>query len=106
MVTLDRNRRSQVWCTLVLLITFCGGMSAAFGEESVADNIAVAINHYAGLEFDAGIKVASAQLGRGDLTPADRAAVYSVLSMIHYAEGKKSHEMAFEYLDTGGGMNW
>jgi len=99
MFTIDGNRRSQVWCTLVLLFSFCWGMSAAFGQESVADNIAVAINHYAALDFDKGIDIASAQLGRRDLTPADRAAVYSVLSMIHYAQGKKSHQVAFEYLD-------
>ena len=99
MFVLDSFRRNRFWCPLVLLISISVGLPAAYGQASVADELAQAINHYASLEFDEGLASASSQLSRRDLTPADRAAVYSVLSMIHYAKGQSSHQKAFEYLD-------
>lgn len=99
MFSSDGFRRLGFYSLLVLLLSFSTGLSSALAQSTVADEIAQAINHYAALEFDEGLATASAQLKRKDLTPADRAAVYSVLSMIYYAKGNESHNKAFEYLD-------
>ncbi len=99
MFTHDGLNRMKFLCPLILLVSLSLGLPNAYGQASVADELAKAINNYASLDFDAGLATASSQLKRGDLTPADRAAVYSVLSMIHYAKGQKSHQKAFEYLD-------
>ncbi len=92
-------RRVTVWLPFWLLLVLSLGFTAAYGQPSVADELAQAINQYAALDFDKGLASATSLLDRADLTPADRAAVYSVLSMIHFAKGQDHHGQAFKYLD-------
>lgn len=93
------RRRLRAWWPLLMLIALGSTVSLAYGQPSVADELARAINQYASLEFDEGIASASAQLARNDLNPPDRAAIYAVLSMINYAKGNEYHRQAYEYLD-------
>lgn len=91
--------RPGAWWLCALLIAIAVRPTPASAQPSVADELAKAINHYAALEFDPAIDLATGQLKRSDLSPSDRAAVYSVLSMVHYAQGKTHFEKAFSYLD-------
>jgi len=90
---------SHCWWPVLLLLTLSFGIPAAYGQSSVADELAQSISQYSSGFFEEGIASARSQLSRPGLTPADRAAVYSVLSMIYYAKGEDSHQKAFDYLD-------
>jgi len=89
----------KVWWLLPILLTLLIGSSPASGQSSIADELATAINSYALGDFEGSMALAVSQLQRADLEPADRAAVYSVLSMNHFAQGEKHHQKAFEFLD-------
>ena len=95
----ENSHRPQVWGLLLLLLSLGAGCPSAYSQSSVADEIALAINHYAELDYEQSLTSATQLLDRPDLTRTDRAAIYSVLSMVHYAMGKDHHKEATAYLE-------
>ncbi len=87
----ENFRRPQVWGLLLILLSLGAACPSAYSQSSVADELALAINQYAELEYDQSLASAKQLLDRPDLTPTDQSAIYSVLSMVHYAMGKDHH---------------
>ncbi|MBK8167214.1 MAG: hypothetical protein IPK64_14835 [bacterium] len=83
--------------SLALALALAGGRVEA--APSVAEDVARALTLNAELEFDRALALARPLLERKDLTDADRIAVYSALSTIHYSMGKKHHAEAFSFLE-------
>jgi len=87
----------------VLLISVLAGVfafgSALADDSGVADQLAQALDYYNDLDYEKGLEVAHAVIGRDDLTAFDSIAILEVTSIITYAKGEKYMKAAFDYLD-------
>ena len=95
----ENFHRPQAWGLLLLLFSLGAVCPSAYSQSSVADEIALAINHYAELDYEQSLASATQLLTRPNLTQTDRAAIYSVLSMVNYAMGKDHQKEATAYLE-------
>lgn len=88
--------RRSLLVTMVLALALAAGTGAA---STVAEDVARAWTLNAQLKFDQALALAQPLLERKDLSDADRIAVYSVLSAIHYSMGKPHFADSFAYLE-------
>jgi TolB-like protein len=81
----------------LLLVSFSGG-TVADGDDTIAKQLAKAVNLYTELEFDRGLEITEQLMARDDLSPNDSIAIFEVKSIITYAKGQQYKNRAFDYL--------
>ncbi|MBD3402005.1 hypothetical protein GF420_03845 [candidate division GN15 bacterium] len=72
---------------------------ATSSGESVADRLALALDHYNDLDYDLGLDVAQALLERDNLTADDSVAIYEVMAILTYAKGETYLQQSIRYLN-------
>ncbi|MBD3179310.1 MAG: hypothetical protein GF417_06755 [Candidatus Latescibacteria bacterium] len=81
----------------LLLVSFSDG-TVADGDDTIAKQLAKAVNLYTELEFDRGLEITEQLMARDDLSPNDSIAIFEVKSIITYAKGQQYKNRAFDYL--------
>ena len=85
---------------ILLLLPALSGPAYAGEDDTIAKQLAQAVNLYTELEFDKGLEITNRLLDRDDLTPNDSIAIFEVKSIITYAKGQQYKNKAFDYLKS------
>jgi len=99
-----RTYRSGVNGALIVtgicaLLAFVGPVAYGQQEAKVADRLAEAFTYYTQLEFEKGLAITHDLLQQKDLEARDSIAIYAVMSMLTYSQGRDYIEKSYAYLD-------
>jgi len=90
---------------MLALVVVCAVLipagQTAYGqkESKVSDRLAEAFTYYTQLEFEKGLAVTHELLQRQDVEARDSIAIYAVMSMLTYSQGKDFIEKSYAYLE-------
>jgi len=94
----------RLLAALAVSLTLLISTAAAQVENSVADQLAKALQNYVTADFDDGITITQPLLKRNDLQNRDSVAIFAVMSMLTYGKGQAYLEKSFEYLKKIAGV--
>jgi TolB-like protein len=84
---------------VVIFVNFSTLCNTAYAQSEVHEVLDKALLAYFNADFDEGISNISKLIDRESIESKDRAAVYSLLSLLYYAKGEKYLQRSYDYLN-------